>query len=116
MRFLKVIFSTVIIIIGIAFIVENLEVLTNPIQVKLDLYVHTFQSPEIHLWVLVLFAFFLGVFTACLYGLYDYIKQRQTNRQLRHNLEILSQELKRAGTVAEAAAASSQPAASPQPK
>lgn len=116
MRFIKVIISTVIIIIGIAFIVENLEVLTHTIQVKLDLYVHTFQSPEIHLWVLVLFAFFLGVFTTSLYGLYELIKQRQTNRQLRHNLEILSQELKRAGTVAEAAAASSQPVASSQPE
>jgi uncharacterized integral membrane protein len=116
MRFIRLIIFTLIIIIGIVFIVENLEVLTNTVQLKLDLYVALAQTPGIPLWVLVLFSFFLGVFLAALYGLYDLIRQRQTNRKLRHNLEILSQELKRAGTSAEAAAASPAPAPAPKPK
>ena len=52
---------------------------------------------------MILFCFFLGVFTASLYGIYEIIMQRQTIRQLRHNLEILAQELKQAGAAAEAA-------------
>ena len=106
MRFLKVIFSTIIVLLGVVFIIENLEVLKQPVTLRLDLYLAHLESPAVHLWVLVLFFFFLGVFTASLYGIYEVIVQRQTIRQLKHNLEILAQELKQAGAMAGAAAAS----------
>lgn len=100
MRFLKVIVVTAIILLGMVFIIENLEMMKLPVRLKLDLYVKTFETPDIHLWVLVLFSFFLGVFTASLYGIVELIKQRQTIRQLKHNLDILSQELKLASPAA----------------
>jgi len=100
MRFLKVIFATAIIILGIVFIIQNLEELTRKIQVHLDLQVVNLQSPAVHLWGLILFAFFLGVFTASLYGIYELLKQRRTIRQLKHNLDILGQELKQASSAA----------------
>ncbi len=106
MRFLKVIISTIIILLAIVFIIENLEILRHAVTLKLDLYLVYLESPAVPLWVLVLFCFFLGAFTASLYGIYEVIVQRQTIRQLKHNLEILAQELKSAGTAAEAAAAS----------
>ena len=109
MRFVKVIFSTVIVLLGIVFIIENLEVLKHPVSLKMDLYVATFQSPDVYLWVIVLFAFFLGVLTTCLYGLYEHYQQRQTIRQLRHNLEILAKELKQTSATAQAAAAAPEP-------
>ncbi len=114
MRFVKIIISTVIILLGIVFIIENLEMLKHTLSIKLDLYVVTFQSPDIYLWVIILFTFFLGVFTTSLYGLYELYKQRQTIRQLRHNLDILARELKQASGAAEAAAAS--PAAQVPPR
>jgi uncharacterized integral membrane protein len=104
---------TLIIIIGIVFIIENLAAFTHTVQVKLDLYAFSVQSPGVAVWVIILFCYFLGVFTACLYGIYEIFKQRQTVRQLRHNLEILSQELKRAGG-AETAVASGDPTVSPK--
>ncbi len=110
MRFFKVIFSSLLGVLGIIFIIQNREALEKPIQLKLYLYFRAFQSPEIPLWILILFIFFLGVFTACLYGLYELLKQRQTIRALKHNLEIVSQELKRAS----AAAASEIPARDPE--
>jgi uncharacterized integral membrane protein len=100
MRFFKVIFSSLLGILGIVFIVQNREVLERTIQLKMELYFHSFQSAAIPLWILILFTFFLGVFTACLYGLYELLKQRQTIRTLKHNLEIVSQELKRASAAA----------------
>ena len=109
MRFVKVIFSTVIVLLGIVFIIENLEVLQHTVRLKLDLYVVTFQSPDVYLWVLVLFAFFLGVITTALYGVYDNYQQRQTIRQLRHNLEMLAKELKQASATAQASAAVPEP-------
>jgi hypothetical protein len=112
MRFIKVIIGTAIVILGIVFIIENLEMLKTAVKIKLDLYVVYLESPDIHLWVIVLFCVFLGVFTASLYGVYEIIMQRKTIRQLRHNLDILAQELKQAGAAAEAAS-SPQPAARP---
>ncbi len=106
MRFLKVILSTIIILLAIVFIIENLEMLKQAATLKLDLYLVNLQSPAIPLWVMVLFCFFIGAFTASLYGIYEVIVQRQTIRQLRHNLDILAQELKSAGLAAEAPASS----------
>ena len=103
MRFLKVIFSTIIVLLGVVFIIENLEVLKQPVTLHLDLYLAHLESPSVHLWVLVLFFFFLGVFTASLYGIYEVVVQRQTIRRLKHNLEILAQELKQSGAEASAA-------------
>jgi len=80
-------------------------VLKQPVTLRLDLYLAHLESPAVHLWVLVLFFFFLGVFFASLYGIYEVIVQRQTIRQLKHNLEILARELKQAGAAAEASAA-----------
>lgn len=106
MRFIKIIISTIIVLLGIVFIIENLEMLKHTVRIKLDLYFLTFQSPDIQLWVIVLFAFFLGVFTASLYGIYEVFSQRQTIRQLRHNLEILARELKQVSATAEVSVAS----------
>lgn len=114
MRFVKVIFSTVIVLLGIVFIIENLEVLKHSMRLKLDLYFVTFQTPDVYLWVLVLFSFFLGVITTGLYGVYDNYQQRQTIRQLRHNMEILAKELKQSSAMAQAAVAAPEPQHEPQ--
>jgi len=101
MRFIKIIISTVIVLLGIAFIIENLEMLKHTVRIRMDLHFVSFQSPDVHLWVIILFCFFLGVFTTSLYGIYELISCRQTTRQLRHNLEILARELKQASAAAE---------------
>jgi uncharacterized integral membrane protein len=95
MRFLKIIFASLLAVLGIIFIVENRTVLEQTIQLRLDLYFKSFSTASIPLWVLVLFTFFLGVFTASLYGTYEIIKLRQTNRQLRQRLETSGQEVRR---------------------
>ena len=55
MRFIKVIISTVIVLLGVVFIIENLEVLKQPVSLVLNLYLVRFQSPDVYLWVLILF-------------------------------------------------------------
>jgi len=115
MRFLKVIFGSLLAIFAIVLILENRAVLEHAVQLRFDLYVVNLQTSNIPLWVLILFTFFLGVFTASLYGIYELLKQRQTIRQLKHNVEILGEELKRAGVMvkreeAPAASAAASPA------
>jgi uncharacterized integral membrane protein len=104
MRFLKVIFATILCILAIVFIIENQTTLSQTITLKFDIYLHNFETAAVPLWVIVLFSFFLGVFTAALYGIYEILVQRQTIRRQRQNLEILGQELKKASATAELAA------------
>jgi uncharacterized integral membrane protein len=113
MRFVKIIITTLIVLLGIVFIVENLDMLKHTVRIRMDLHFASFQSPDVHLWVIILFCFFLGVFTTSLYGIYELISCRQTTRQLRHNLEILAKELKQATATAESSVAESESQASP---
>ena len=114
MRFLKVIISTIIILLAIVFIIENLEMLRQTMTLKLDLYLVNLKSPAMPLWVMILFCFFLGAFTASLYGIYEVLVQRQTIRQLKHNLEILALELKQAGITPETSSDAPEPKTAPQ--
>jgi len=114
MRFVKVIFSTVIVLLGIVFIIENLDMLKQPVNMELNLYFVSFLSPKMHLWILILFTFFLGVFTTALYGLYEHYQQRQTIRQLRHDLEMLAKEIKQANATALASTAAPEPQIAPR--
>jgi hypothetical protein len=114
MRFIKIIISTVIVLVGIVFIVENLDMLKHAVHLKLEFYFFTLHSPDIQIWVIILFCFFLGVFTASLYGIYELYKNRQTIRQLRQNLEILAKELKQASTTAAPSVAAPESQATPR--
>lgn len=111
MRYVKVIFGFILVLFGIVFLIENRVVLEHAITIKFDIYLFKVESAPIPLWVMVLFTFFLGAFTAFLYFIYEHFKQRQTVRQLRHNLAIMGDELKRAGLAVEASAASLKAAA-----
>jgi uncharacterized integral membrane protein len=101
MRYVKVMIGFILVLFGIVFILENRVVLEHSVQLRFDIYLMSLQTAHIPLWVLVLFSYFLGVFTAFLYFIIDFVKQRQTIRHLKHNLEILGQEMKRAGLVTE---------------
>ncbi len=103
MRFFKIIITTAIVILGIVFIIENLEMFKQTVRIKYDLYFVYLESPDVSIWVIILFCFFLGVFTASLYGIYEMFVQRQAIRQLRHNLEIMAEELEAAGVAPEPA-------------
>ncbi len=115
MRYVKVMFGLILVLFGIVFILENRVVLEHSVQLRFDIYLLTLQTSHIPLWVLVLFAYFLGAFTAFLYFIIDFIKQRQTIRHLRHNLEILGQELKQAGLGKEEPASAASAAGSSAP-
>lgn len=111
MRYVKAFFIGLVALIGLIFIIQNIEVLKHPIKLMLNLYLINLESADIHLWVLVIFTFALGAFIVLLYFLYDHVKQRQTIRQLKHNIEIMGAELKKAGVAAQASAESLKTAA-----
>ena len=111
MRYVKAFFIGLVALIGLIFIIQNIEVLKHPVKLRLNLYLLNLETADIHLWVLIIFMFALGALIVLLYFIYDHVKQRQTIRQLNHNIEIMGAELKKAGVAAQASAESLKTAA-----
>ena len=107
MRYFKALIIGLLALICLVFVIENHNVLQQPEQLTLDLYVAKFETATLQLWVLTILSFALGAILVLIYFVYDHIKQRQIIRQLRQNIEIMTVELKRAGMAAEEASAGS---------
>lgn len=106
MRYLKAFIVGLLALIAVVFVIENIEVLRQTIQLRLNLYVANIETTPLEVWVVILLAFALGAILVLIYFIYDHLRHRQVIRQLKQNLEILSMELKRAGVAVEAASPS----------
>jgi hypothetical protein len=67
MRYVKVIFGFILVLFGIVFLIENRVVLEHAVTLKFDVYFMKVETAAIPLWVMILFTYFLGAFTAFLY-------------------------------------------------
>ena len=105
MSYLKAFIIGLLGLVSFIFVIENIEVLRQTIQLRLNLYVTKLETAPVEMWVLTILAFALGAVLVLIYFVYDHIKQRQIIRQLRQNIEILTVELKRAGRAVEEASA-----------
>lgn len=93
MRAIKIILAVVVLVLIFLLIRQNLDVLNQQCQFKLNLGVHTFQSVSHPFWVIFGFALFVGILGTGLYSLSAVLRLRKINRQLRHDLTILKNEL-----------------------
>ena len=97
MRYVKAFIIGLLALLALVFVIENIEVLKHQVQLRLNLYFVKLQAAPLDLWILIILSFGLGALLVLIYFMYDHIKQRQTIRQLKQNVEIMSAELKRAG-------------------
>jgi hypothetical protein len=93
MRLVKIILTVLALTLTFLLIRQNLDVLSQPVQFKLNLWVSTFQSVSHPLWVILAFTLFIGVLGTGLYSLAAVLRLSKTNRQLHHDVEILKKEL-----------------------
>jgi hypothetical protein len=106
MRYLKVFIVVFLALAAVVFVIENIEVLEHPVQLVLNLYIVKLETALMPLWVLILLSFGLGAILILIYFVFDHVKQRQIIRQLQQNIEILTEELKRAGVAVATSSAS----------
>ncbi len=97
MSYVKAFIIGVLILLAFVFVIENIEVLRQTVQLRLNLYVIKLESAPLDLWVLILLSFALGAVLVLIYFFYDYLKHRQYIRQLKQNIEIMAMELKKVG-------------------
>jgi lipopolysaccharide assembly protein A len=93
MRLVKIVLAVLALTLTFLFFRQNLDVLSQSVQFKLNLWIRTFQSVSHPLWVLLAFTLFIGVLGTGLYSLAAVLRLSKTNRQLQHDLDILKQEL-----------------------
>jgi hypothetical protein len=93
MRLFKIILAVLVLFLTFLLIRQNLDVLNQPLQFRLNLAILTFQSVSHPLWLILAFTLFIGVLGTGLYSLLAVLKLRQLNQQLRHDLELLKSEL-----------------------
>lgn len=118
MRVFKIILVVAILVIVFLLIRQNMDVLSQQCQFKLNLGLFSFQSVSHPVWVIFLFALLLGIVVTGLYSLVAIFRLRKDNRQLNHELTILKSELETIKPVmptpAEAAPASPGPETGPE--
>jgi hypothetical protein len=112
MRYVKVFIIGFLALVSLVFVIENIEVLRQTVELRLNLYVTKLETAPLEMWVITILSFALGAVLVLIYFIYDHIKQRQIIRQLRQNNEIMAMELKRAGVTVEPTSIAS--AASPE--
>jgi hypothetical protein len=103
MRFLKVFIIGFLALVSLVFVIENIEVLRQTVELRLNLYVTKLETAPLEVWVLTILSFALGAVLVLIYFIYDHFRQRQVIRQLRQNIEIMAMELKRAGVTVDPA-------------
>ncbi|MFP3866783.1 MAG: lipopolysaccharide assembly protein LapA domain-containing protein [Desulfobacteraceae bacterium] len=94
MRHFKMIFVMLLFIFAIVFIKQNLNTMEHEVRLRLNIYFHTFESMPIPLWLMLLFAGFIGALAVSFFSIFEWIRHRQAVRQLQHNLEIVTSELR----------------------
>jgi uncharacterized BrkB/YihY/UPF0761 family membrane protein len=108
MRYIKVLIIGILALIALVFVIENIEVLKQTIQLRFNIYiVPPLETGPLEVWVLTILSFALGAVLVLIYFVYDHVKQRHIIRQLRQNIEIMASEMKRAGVAEEPASTGS---------
>lgn len=93
MRFFKIILAVVVLGLIFLLIRQNLDVLNQQCQFKLNLGLRSFQTVSHPFWIIFGFALFIGILGTGLYSLSAVHRLRKDNRQLRRELTMLKSEL-----------------------
>ena len=93
MRYLKVIILVAIFFFSMLFFVQNTDLLSTSLTLKLDLLGKHYESQEIPIYLLILIAFVLGAFISLFYFLAEKIKLSQQLRSYKNKVADLEKEV-----------------------
>jgi putative membrane protein len=93
MRYVKVIVLVALFFFSMLFFVQNTELLTKGMTLKLTLFNYQFISREISFYLLILGGFVAGSVLSMLYFMTDKIKNANQSKALRKKVQELEKEL-----------------------
>ena len=93
MSYLKAIVISLVVALAIIFMVQNIEPLSHPLSIRLNLFFIQFETTPYATYMIILLAFFVGLLAASLLGLMERFRLRKAIRQQRKAVERLNKEL-----------------------
>ncbi len=93
MSYLKAIVLSAVVALAIVFMVQNIEALSHPLRIRLDLFFLKFTSTPYPTYMVILLSFFVGLLAASLLGVLERYRLRKRLRQMRKEMDKLQQEL-----------------------
>ncbi len=93
MSYLKAIVISAVVALAIIFMVQNIEALSHPLSIRLNLFFVQFETTPYATYMVILLAFFVGLLAASLLGLLERFRMRKRLRAQRKEIERLNQEL-----------------------
>lgn len=93
MSYLKAIVISAVVALAIIFMVQNIEPLSHPLSIRMNLFFVQFETTPYATYMVILLAFFVGLLAASLLGLMERLRLRKTIRQQRKEVARLNKEL-----------------------
>ena len=93
MSYLKAIVISLVVALAIIFMVQNIDPLSHPLSIRLNLFFIQFETTPYATYMVILLAFFVGLLAASLLGLMERFRLRKAIRQQRKEVERLNKEL-----------------------
>lgn len=93
MSYLKAIVISLVVALAIIFMVQNIDPLSHPLSIRLNLFFIQFETTPYATYMVILLAFFVGLLAASLLGLMERFRLRKAIRQQRREVERLNKEL-----------------------
>lgn len=93
MGYLKALVVSAVVALAIIFMVQNIEPLSHPLAIRLNLIFVKFESSPYATYLVILLAFFVGLLAASLLGVADRFRMRKDLKTQRKEIESLNREL-----------------------
>lgn len=93
MGYIKIIVLSAVVALAIIFMIQNIQPLSYPLTIRLNLFFVRFQSTPYATYLVILLAFFVGLLAASLVGISERWRLRKQARAQRKELENLHREL-----------------------
>jgi len=93
MSYVKAIIISAVVALAIIFMVQNIEPLSHPLAIRLNLLFVNFKSTPHATYLVILLAFFVGLLAASILGFSERFRLRRLVRQKQKEIQNLSREL-----------------------
>lgn len=93
MNYVKAILVAALVALSIIFMIQNIEALSHPLSIRLNLFFFQFESTPYATYLIIMLAFFVGVLATSLLGLAERFKLRRTIKARGKEIGELNSEL-----------------------
>lgn len=93
MGYIKAILVSAAVALAVIFMIQNIEPLSNPLSLRLNLYFLNLESTPYPTYLVIMLAFFFGLLGASMVGLLERMRLRKEIRARKKDIDKLNNEI-----------------------